>query len=65
MANQQGDHNADKTSQEGVVNAAMFADESTNLAPAAKQAYFKDHQILIPDSETVCNHFVTILMYAD
>ncbi|XP_034233265.1 protein Malvolio isoform X1 [Thrips palmi] len=52
MASHQGDRYADKTPQEGVVNAAMFADENTNLSPSAKQTYFKDHQILIPDSET-------------
>lgn len=51
MADIQGNRDEDKTSREGVVNAGMFADEQTNLSP--KQAYCKDHQILIPETESV------------
>ena len=52
MANIQGERDDDKRYREGIVNAGMFADENTNLSPTAKQAH-KDHQILIPETETV------------
>lgn len=53
MAFPGGDENDQKSPAVGVVNAGMFADENTTLTPAAKQAHLKDHEILIPESETV------------
>ncbi|KAJ1522974.1 hypothetical protein ONE63_002110 [Megalurothrips usitatus] len=44
--------NEESEDRRGQVNPAMFADENTNLTPAAKQAYCKDHQILIPDVDS-------------
>ncbi|KAK3914931.1 Protein Malvolio [Frankliniella fusca] len=51
MALNEEEGNEAKRYREGVVNPAMLADENTNLTPLSKQAYFKDHQILIPDVE--------------
>ncbi|KAE8752238.1 hypothetical protein FOCC_FOCC001031 [Frankliniella occidentalis] len=51
MGTNEEDQNGPKRYREGVVNPAMLADENTNLTPPAKQAYFKDHQILIPEVE--------------
>lgn len=58
MAVSENHQNDRKRQVEGAVNAAMFADENTTLTPAAKQAYFQDHEILIPETETVSVHFL-------
>jgi len=51
MAPNKEEQNEAKRYREGFVNPAMLADENTNLTPLAKEAYFKDHQILIPEVE--------------
>jgi hypothetical protein len=33
---------------------SSVATESTVLSPAAKQTYFKEHRVQIPDTEKVC-----------
>jgi hypothetical protein len=49
-----GDDRCHVSTPEILGTPTSTATESTVLSPAAKQTYFKEHRVQIPDTEKVC-----------